>query len=100
MTVNPSLRPLPSRRVIDPCEHAVGGSGLTLTVNGGSFVSASVVRWNGGAADDVCQRHTHPGGNLGGRYCGCRHRTGHRLHTRPGGRDIIAATLRLSRPRG
>ena len=43
-TVN---NPLPTMGSIAPTSAAAGGGALTLTVNGGNFVSTSTVRWNG-----------------------------------------------------
>ncbi len=39
--------PLPVLTNISPTNTVLGGAGFTLTVNGSSFVSTSVVRWNG-----------------------------------------------------
>jgi uncharacterized protein (TIGR03437 family) len=43
-TVN---NPLPMLAGLSPGSTTVGGAGLTLTLNGASFVNSSVVRWNG-----------------------------------------------------
>lgn len=39
--------PLPSTTSLQPNSALAGENGLTLTVNGGSFISGSTVRWNG-----------------------------------------------------
>jgi subtilisin len=49
VTVDPSINPVPVASSLSPASAIVGGSALTLTVNGSSFVSSSVVRWNGAA---------------------------------------------------
>ncbi len=49
ITVDPSLQPAPLATSLSPASANAGGSGLTLTVTGSSFVSTSVVRWNGEA---------------------------------------------------
>ena len=49
ITVDPSLRPAPLATSLSPTSTNAGGPGLTLTVNGSSFISASVVRWKGEA---------------------------------------------------
>ncbi len=40
---------VPTLTSLSPNSAAVGGPGFTLTINGGGFVSGSVVRWNGTA---------------------------------------------------
>ena len=47
VTVDASLTPAPSVASLSPSSATTGGPGFTLTVNGSSFTSASVVRWNG-----------------------------------------------------
>jgi subtilisin family serine protease len=49
ITVDPSLRPVPTATSLSPASAGAGGAGFTLTVNGSGFVSQSVVRWNGEA---------------------------------------------------
>ena len=39
--------PVPALTTLSPSSATAGGTAFTLTVNGGSFVSSSVVRWNG-----------------------------------------------------
>jgi hypothetical protein len=41
--------PAPTLGTLSPASTTAGGAGVTLTVNGTSFVSSSVVRWNGSA---------------------------------------------------
>ena len=47
VTVDPSINPAPVATSLSPASASVGGPAFTLTVNGSSFVSSSVVRWNG-----------------------------------------------------
>ncbi|MFN0086161.1 MAG: IPT/TIG domain-containing protein [Blastocatellia bacterium] len=47
--INQAARPLPRITSISPKEGAINGPAFTLTVNGTSFASDSVVRWNGQA---------------------------------------------------
>jgi subtilisin len=47
VTVTAAVTPAPVVSSISPTMAAVGGPGFTLTVNGSSFTSASVVLWNG-----------------------------------------------------
>jgi hypothetical protein len=42
-----AANPLPTIASLTPSSAVSGTSGLTLTVNGGGFVTSSVVRWNG-----------------------------------------------------
>jgi 6-phosphogluconolactonase len=44
---NPPQNPVPSISSIAPTSANAGGADFTLTVNGGSFISASTVNWNG-----------------------------------------------------
>ena len=46
-TISPAANPAPSIASISPTNTTAGEAGFTLTVNGGGFVSGSVVRWNG-----------------------------------------------------
>jgi hypothetical protein len=46
-TINPLPAPVPVISSIMPTTAAVGSSSLTLSVNGSSFTSLSLVRWNG-----------------------------------------------------
>jgi endonuclease G, mitochondrial len=39
--------PVPAATSLSPSSAAAGGSSFTLTVNGSSFISSSVVKWNG-----------------------------------------------------
>ncbi len=47
--VDASLTPAPTITSVSPISAVAGGPAFTLTVNGSSFTSASVVRWNGSA---------------------------------------------------
>jgi subtilisin family serine protease len=47
VTVDASLNPIPIATSLSPNSTTVGGSALTLTVNGSKFMTGSVVRWNG-----------------------------------------------------
>jgi subtilisin family serine protease len=47
VTVTPPPSPIPVVTSLSPTGVLAGTAGLTLTVNGSSFVSSSVVRWNG-----------------------------------------------------
>ncbi|HEV2984307.1 MAG TPA: S8 family serine peptidase [Vicinamibacterales bacterium] len=47
VTVDPSFSPAPTLASLSPGTAPVGGAPFALTVNGGGFVSSSVVRWNG-----------------------------------------------------
>jgi len=47
ITVSTTSAPVPVVSSMSPVAAAAGGSGFTLTVNGSSFTTASVVRWNG-----------------------------------------------------
>jgi subtilisin len=47
VTVDPTYRPLPIATSLSPSRAVVGGTSWTLSVNGSSFTSSSVVRWNG-----------------------------------------------------
>ena len=49
ITVDPSLRPVPTATSLSPASAGAGSPAMTLTVNGSGFVSQSVVRWNGEA---------------------------------------------------
>src|SRR5262249_47205523 len=49
VTVDPALTPAPPLTSLSPPSTTVGGPAFTLTVNGSSFTSVSVVRWNGSA---------------------------------------------------
>jgi hypothetical protein len=42
-----AANPLPTIATLTPSSAVIGTSGFTLTVNGGGFVTSSVVRWNG-----------------------------------------------------
>jgi Concanavalin A-like lectin/glucanases superfamily len=46
-TISAASNPVPTTSGLDPSSATAGGLGFTLTVNGTSFVSGSVVRWNG-----------------------------------------------------
>ncbi|MBA2350702.1 MAG: IPT/TIG domain-containing protein, partial [Burkholderiales bacterium] len=43
----PASNPAPTLNTINPTAASAGGPAFTLTVNGTSFVSSSVIRWNG-----------------------------------------------------
>jgi subtilisin family serine protease len=47
VTLDASLTPAPAITSLSPVSATAGGPAFTLTVNGTSFTSASVVRWNG-----------------------------------------------------
>jgi subtilisin family serine protease len=47
VTVDASLNPVPIATSLSPNSTLVGGSALTLTVNGSKFMTGSTVRWNG-----------------------------------------------------
>ncbi|HTM25229.1 MAG TPA: S8 family serine peptidase [Vicinamibacterales bacterium] len=47
VTVDTTFRPLPVVTSLSPARAIVGGSAVTLAVNGSNFTSSSVVRWNG-----------------------------------------------------
>ena len=47
VTIDSSLNPSPVVSSLSPDNAVAGGTSFTLTVNGSSFISSSVVRWNG-----------------------------------------------------
>ncbi len=47
VTVDANLRPAPVLTAVTPNRTPAGSSAFTLTVDGNSFVTASIVRWNG-----------------------------------------------------
>ncbi|MBI1760082.1 MAG: hypothetical protein HYR56_01470 [Acidobacteria bacterium] len=46
-TITPAPNPVPALVSLNPNQATAGGAAFTLTVNGNSFLSNSVVRWNG-----------------------------------------------------
>jgi uncharacterized protein (TIGR03437 family) len=46
-TINPAPNPVPVLSSLNPNSANAGGGAFTLTVSGGNFIEASVVRWNG-----------------------------------------------------
>ncbi len=53
-TINAADNPVPETTNLSPASATAGGSGFTLTVNGASFVSVSMVRWNGADRATTC----------------------------------------------
>jgi hypothetical protein len=46
-TISLPANPIPTLTSISPTTATAGGAAFTLTVNGGSFMNGSIVRWNG-----------------------------------------------------